>query len=63
MSYLRDNQDADWTVPMHPSLSNKRVRQILRGMMQRSEWAQMHHFLDMLNEVELEAGTNRVYSE
>ena len=63
MSYLRDNQDADWTVPMHPNLSNKRVRQILRGMMQRSEWAQMHHFLDMLNEVELEAGTNRVYSD
>ena len=56
--------DKDWAVPMHvhPNLSNKKVRQLLTGMIQRSEWAQMHHFLCMLNEVELESGTCRVYN-
>jgi site-specific DNA-cytosine methylase len=55
--------DKDWAVPMHPNLSNKKVRQLLTGMIRRSEWAQMHHFLCMLNEVELESGTCRVYND
>ena len=54
--------DRDWAVPMHQNLSNKKVRQLLTGMMTRGEWAQMHHFLCMLNDVELESGTCRVYN-
>ena len=55
--------DKDWAMPMHPNLSNKKVRQLLTGMIRRSEWAQMHHFLCMLSEVELAPGTCRVYND
>ena len=48
---------------MHPNISNKTVRHELRSMMRREEWAQMHHFVCMIDAVELEAGTCRVYSD
>lgn len=60
--HLRESPDTDWSVPLHPNLSNKKVRQKLKGYMQDKEWAQMHHFLCMLNEVELEDGTSKQYA-
>ena len=56
-------EQTDWASPLHPNFSNKKVRQLLSGMMRHNEWAQMHYFLCMLNEIELESGTNKVYND
>ena len=62
LAILTTVPDPVWAMTMHLSVSNKKVCQLLTGMIRRGEWAQMHHFLCMHNELELESGTCRVYN-